>query len=80
MPIKMATLQELAMKHTLPAIVIRCVPKTQLGKDLQDKLLAVNNGVGNDELYQMFARSMEARGDVSFFIFLLSLSSFFCLI
>lgn len=68
-PIKMSTLQDLAMKHVLPAVVIRPLSKDTMGKDLKDRLVKLNSGTGNDDLYNMFAQSMEARGDVSTFPF-----------
>ncbi|KAM0756609.1 hypothetical protein T439DRAFT_321312 [Meredithblackwellia eburnea MCA 4105] len=62
-PVKMTELQDLAMKHTLPALSIRPLPNESLRSDLREKLSSMSNGVGNEELYTMFAQSMDVRGN-----------------
>lgn len=66
-PMQMSTLQDLANKHTLPAVQIKPIPNEQLPKELREKQSAAGGGSGNEELYGMFAKSMEHRGSVRCF-------------
>ncbi|GAA5941095.1 hypothetical protein JCM3775_001304 [Rhodotorula graminis] len=60
--IKMAALQELANKHTLPAMSLSAIPSESLPDELRKKQLAAPGGHANEALYGMFAQSMEMRG------------------
>ncbi|BGP36789.1 hypothetical protein JCM10449v2_000691 [Rhodotorula kratochvilovae] len=61
--IKMAALQELANKHTLPAMSLGAIPSESLPDELRKKQLAAPGGHANEALYGMFAQSMEMRGN-----------------
>jgi hypothetical protein len=61
--IKLTTLQELAAKHTLPAVTISAISNETLPKELRDKQTAMG-GADNEALYTMFAQSMEHRSNV----------------
>ncbi|KAI5478443.1 hypothetical protein MNV49_005084 [Pseudohyphozyma bogoriensis] len=63
-PLQMNALQELAVKHTLPAVTIKAVPDERLGKEIKDRLGQMSGGRGNEEMYKLFAQSMEARSEV----------------
>ncbi|GAA5967717.1 hypothetical protein JCM21900_004044 [Sporobolomyces salmonicolor] len=58
--IKMQALQELANKHTLPAISIVPIPSSALPQELRDRQGSQHN---NEALYTMFAQSMEHRSN-----------------
>jgi len=60
----MAALQELANKHTLPAMSLAAIPSESLPDELRKKQLAAPGGHANEALYAMFAQSMEMRGNV----------------
>jgi len=60
----MAALQELANKHTLPAMSLSAIPNESLPDELRKKQLAAPGGHANEALYGMFAQSMEMRGHV----------------
>ncbi|KAK4332377.1 Chromatin modification-related protein EAF3 [Rhodotorula toruloides] len=61
MQIKIAALQELANKHTLPAISMIPIPSSNMPQDLRDKQAAAPGGHSNESLYRMFAESLETR-------------------
>ncbi|BGP04791.1 Esa1p-associated factor [Rhodotorula toruloides] len=61
MQIKIAALQELANKHTLPAISMIPIPSSNMPQDLRDKQAAAPGGHNNESLYRMFAESLETR-------------------
>lgn len=61
--IKLATLQELSSKHSIPAITINPIPNSTLPQELRDKQTSMG-GADNEALYTMFARSMEHRSNV----------------
>lgn len=67
MPIKLPSLQDLATKHSLPAIKLDPIPNEMLPQELREKQSTmIGMGVnGNTELYTMFAQSLESRGNVS---------------
>ncbi|KAK4694501.1 hypothetical protein P7C70_g8721, partial [Phenoliferia sp. Uapishka_3] len=85
-PLNMSDLQDMAIRHTLPAVSIRALPSDSLRPELREKLSAQSGGHGNEELYTMFAQSMEHRSHVrslrQSWVFLFSLvlafSSFQC--
>ncbi|GAA5894404.1 hypothetical protein JCM5296_005158 [Sporobolomyces johnsonii] len=58
--IKMQALQELANKHTLPAISIVPITSSTLPQELRDRQGSQHN---NEALYTMFAQSMEHRSN-----------------
>lgn len=64
MQIKIAALQELANKHTLPAISMIPIPSSNMPQDLRDKQAAAPGGHNNESLYRMFAESLETRQNV----------------
>ncbi|GJN91681.1 hypothetical protein Rhopal_004704-T1 [Rhodotorula paludigena] len=59
--IQRSQLQDLANKHTLPAVSLQPIPTQQLPEDLRKKQLAAPGGHSNESLYSMFAQSMEMR-------------------
>ncbi|GEM06360.1 chromatin modification-related protein EAF3 [Rhodotorula toruloides] len=59
--IKIAALQELANKHTLPAISMIPIPSSSMPQDLRDKQAGAPGGHNNESLYHMFAESLETR-------------------
>lgn len=61
--IQLATLQELATKHTIPAVSVSPIPSDTLPKELREKQTALG-GADNEALYTMFAQSMEHRSNV----------------
>jgi hypothetical protein len=71
-PIKMSALQELAIKHTLPAIELTPMSMASLPVELRERQAALSGGTGgtgNEELYAMFAKSLEHRGNVRLLLF-----------
>lgn len=70
--LKMPVLQELASKHTLPAISLTPLSNSVLPPELVEK--QKQNGHNNEALYTMFAQSIEHRSNVRIsFSFSLSL-------
>ncbi|GAA5949601.1 hypothetical protein JCM3765_002720 [Sporobolomyces pararoseus] len=59
--LKMSVLQELAQKHSLPAISLTPMSNSSLPQELVDRLKA--NGHNNEGLYTMFAQSIESRSN-----------------
>ncbi|GAA5988585.1 hypothetical protein JCM5350_004464 [Sporobolomyces pararoseus] len=57
----MSVLQELAQKHSLPAISLTPMSNSSLPQELVDRLKA--NGHNNEGLYTMFAQSIESRSN-----------------
>ena len=60
--LKMPVLQELASKHTLPAISLTPLSNSVLPPELVEK--QKQNGHNNEALYTMFAQSIEHRSNV----------------
>lgn len=62
---KMSVLQELAVKHALPAVIIKPIPSEVLPKEIRDKQAGSGTGNSNENLYIMLAASFDHRGTVS---------------
>jgi len=65
--IKLQQLQDLASKQGLPAMAVQPIPSADLPDNLRQQQQKMNpaNARGNEELYTLFAQSMEARSNVS---------------
>ena len=61
-PVSMEALQKLATEHQLPAVNLAPIPSSQLSDAIRNDLLAVGS---NEDLYSMFAKSMDQRKTVS---------------
>ncbi|GAA6001763.1 hypothetical protein JCM10207_002305 [Rhodosporidiobolus poonsookiae] len=56
-------LQALANEHTLPAMSLTPIPSEVLPKEVREKQTAASGGNGNEQLYGMFAQSIQARAN-----------------
>ncbi|GAA5984068.1 hypothetical protein JCM11641_005588 [Rhodosporidiobolus odoratus] len=61
--IKMSALQALAQQHTLPAMTMEPIPSEGIPKELKDKQLQQSGGKSNEQLYTMFAHTLETRSN-----------------
>ena len=61
-PVSMEALQKLATEHQLPAVNLAPIPSGQLSDAIRNDLLSVGS---NEDLYSMFAKSMDQRKTVS---------------